>query len=448
MTIGGADGGLPGVQKVIAAAPGSASFEGVWLIGEAWGHQAASPNVGLSLDSRGLTVTGPAKGQSNTIPWTWVQRFSAGPAMTFPDGRPATVVEVGLVGRSITLLVPPEQLREDEIDELNRYIPAPSSAPPPVPPPQSFIPSQFEVAPTVSETPATPTPPKPKPQKKRGSVGIRNLRLVVLLGGLVVVALVGTVVVAVRIRNNNQAANLGVAIPQTTPTTAAPQVSSLSGPAASAKPQTVADQVNLSLADLPKGWSQIKLVKISSLPSVFADLDKVADSNLASCLRLPLSHVGIITGTTEPGGPVVWPSRSFEADTGFHPSAISLTSLVASTADEQADLAALLQPGVAHCLDEYYKSSFAGLHPTTAPNVNQFTVPTHAGEEVIGLDVHVGILLDGKPAVYDYDLVVIGAGRLEMAIGAQQDNDPFPNTTLFQALQTMEARAAVAAGGH
>src|SRR5271154_5736560 len=90
----GVDGGDNFTQSVITAAPGTAQFDGVWLIGEAWGQQASSPNVGLTLDSRGLTVTGPGKGQSNTLPWTWVQHFGAGAPMTFPDGRNATVVEV------------------------------------------------------------------------------------------------------------------------------------------------------------------------------------------------------------------------------------------------------------------------------------------------------------------------------------------------------------------
>ena len=105
---GGGEGDGTIAQSVIAAAPGTAQFDGVWLIGEAWGQQAASPNVGLTLDGRGLTVTGPAQGQSNTLPWTWVQRFRPGTPMTFPNGTPATVVEVGLIGRSITLLVPPD----------------------------------------------------------------------------------------------------------------------------------------------------------------------------------------------------------------------------------------------------------------------------------------------------------------------------------------------------
>jgi hypothetical protein len=50
--------------------------------------------------------------------------------------------------------------------------------------------------------------------------------------------------------------------------------------------------------------------------------------------------------------------------------------------------------------------------------------------------------------VFDWDVVVIGAGRLEIDLGAQQDNEPFPSSALDGAVQSIEARAAVAAGGH
>jgi hypothetical protein len=451
----GGDGDGKVAQGVITASPGAAQFHGVWLIGEAWGRQAASPNVGLTLDSRGLTVSGPAAGQSSTLPWTWIQSFTAGAAMTFPDGSPATVVEVGLIGRSITLLVPPTQLRGDEIQELNRYVPT-RLPPPPPPPPQPLAeiredPAYSEVRSSgvAAESLSADTEPSKKPRLVKGTQGKlddRSFRLVVLLAMLVVVALVGTVLIAVRIRDNNQSANPTLIVPQPTETTAPPAPSTLTGPPASANPLTVAGIVNLKLSDLPSGWGNVKLVHVKGVPSPFADAQATADSALAQCLALPQSQVGILTGKTEPGGPTVWPSRIFVTSSQFKPSAVSVSTLAASAATEQADLAALLKPGSSHCFDDYYSTSFASEHIISAPLVNQFLVPQHSGEEVIGLDVHIGILLFGRPAVYDYDVVVIGAGRLEIAIGAQQDNEPFPEMALKSAVQAIEARAASDAG--
>jgi hypothetical protein len=222
----------------------------------------------------------------------------------------------------------------------------------------------------------------------------------------------------------------------------------LTGPSVFAKPVTVVAEVSLSLADLPKGWSKAVFVGKASVPSPFANLHTKASQNLAACLGLPLSHVGIITGGAEPGGPKVWPSNIFVMNAGLRPSAISVTSLVSTAAVEEADLAKMLQTGTSHCLDDYYLSNFVGEHVTSTPLVNRFNVPQHAGEEVVGLDVHIGITQSGRPSVYDYDVVIIGAGRLEIAIGAQQDNEPFPSATLDPALQAIETRAAVAAGGH
>jgi hypothetical protein len=154
-----------------------------------------------------------------------------------------------------------------------------------------------------------------------------------------------------------------------------------------------------------------------------------------------------MTGSTEPGGPKVFPSGIYVMNSGLHPSAISVASLVGSAAIERSDLSALLQPGTARCLDDYYASSFSSEHETSAL-VNRFSVPQHAGEQVIGLDVHIGITQNGRPSVYDWDVVVIGAGRLEIDLGAQQDNEPFPGSALDGAVRSIEARAAVAAGGH
>jgi hypothetical protein len=453
----GGDGENKIARGVITAAPGIAHFQGVWLIGEAWGRQAASPNVGLTLDSAGLTVSGPAPGQSSTIPWTWVQSFSAGAPMTFPDGSPATVVEVGLIGRSITLLVPPTQLRQDEISELNRYVPA-RLPPPPPPPPQRLEEIRQDPAYSAERSAGVSAESlsaevdassRPKDSKRRRG-DEKSLRLAVLLAMLVLVALVGTVVIAVRIRNNaNNSSNQALIVPQPTATTAPPAPSTFTGPPASANPEAIARKVNLNLKELPATWKQFTTaVPVSGVPSVFADAQSKADKALATCLNLPEGHVGIVTGKTEPGGPKVWPSAIFVTTNQFNPSAISVSTLVANVATEQSDLAALLRLGTAHCFDQYYQTSFASEHIISAPLVSQFRVPQHAGEEVIGLDVHVGISLNGRPAVYDYDLVVIGAGRLEVALGAQEDDEPFPGSVLDPVVQAMEAQAASVAGGH
>ena len=457
----GMDRGGNLTHSVITAAPGTAEFDGVWLIGDAWGQQAASPNVGLILDSRGLTVTGPGQGQSNTLPWTWVQHFGEGTPMTFPDGRHATVVEVGLIGRSITLLVPPDQLRADEIEELNHYLPAQVAVPEPSPLSGGSSREEAvrstgcpETSEIVDDNDSHDAHPKKqlskRAQAKKARVhrsSSRGSRLAILLACLVAVAVAGTVVVALRIRSDNTPSQ-GIVIPEVPPTAAPPAPSTLSGPLLSVKPLTAVSQVSLTLSELPAGWSKAVFVAKAAVPSPFANLHLKASQDLAACLGLPLSRIGIITGSAEPKGPQVWPSDIFVMNSGLHPSAISVTSLVGAATTEQSDLAHLLEPGTSHCLDNYYASNFVGEHVTSAPVVNRFNVPQHAGEEVIGLDVHIGITQSGRPSVYDYDVVIIGAGRLEIALGAQQDNEPFPASTLDPALQTIETRAAVAAGGH
>ncbi len=444
------------IAQSVITPPGSAQFAGVWLIGEAWGQQAASPNVGLTLDDRGLTVTGPAAGQSNTLPWSWVQRFRAGAPMTFPDGTPATVVEVGLIGRSITLLIPPAQLRDEEIEELNRYVPPQAASAPPLPPPSPVLASEASTDADKNGASSPDRHPKSevasakraiRSQGRQGRLGNRTFRLAILLGTLVVIAIAGTVVVALRI-HGDQSANAGVVVPRSTPTTLPPAPSTLTGPPKSANAKSVAQLVSLALGDLPAGWSKSAPIPFTAVPSAFADARSAANKDLASCVGLPQSHVGILTGATQAGGPRVWPSPIFVTNSGLHPSAISVMSMVANAGVERADLSTLVKPGVAHCLDSYYASSFSSEHVSTPPVVNRFSVPGHAGEQVIALDVHIDIVSNGRPAVYDYDVVVIGAGRLEIALGAQQNDEPFSNATLDHVVEAMETRAAVVAGGH
>lgn len=459
------DGGLGRSAGGRTTAPlGVVRYGGVWLIGEAWGHRAASPDVGLVLDTNGLTITGPADGQSSTLPWTWIRYFRNGAPTHFPDGTAATTVEVGMIGRSITLLVPCDQLRSEEIDDLNRYVPDVSMPAPephlladPIPVadpialadpiPVQEAPPEPAVAPSVADEPTVtddPTVAGGVAPRRRHSVRARPVHLGLLLVVLVV-GVACTVVIASRSKSNPSTA--AVVVPAAPPTTLAPAQSSLTGPGATADPLDVAQKVNLKLSDLPQGWEQVHAIPFVSVPSPFSGAHTFSDKQLAACIRIPVSQVGILTGKTEPGGPQIWPSPTYVLNSGFHPSAISVAALADSPSAERSTLSSLFGQGTFHCLSEYYAASFASEHVTGTPVVSRFSVPQHDGEQIIGLDVHIGTSQDGHRSVYDYDVVVIGAGRLEIALGAQQDFEPFSQTTLARALQGVEARAVVAAGG-
>ena len=114
--------------------------------------------------------------------------------------------------------------------------------PPPVPPPSSYLADESvtgtdrsgAVREDSTKSDAASANKAKQPQAGRGRFDNRTFRLALLLGALVVVAIAGTVVVALRIRND-QSANAGVVVPQSTPTTMPPAPSTLSGPAESVK---------------------------------------------------------------------------------------------------------------------------------------------------------------------------------------------------------------------
>ena len=80
----------------------------------------------LTVGDGGITVAGGEGTQASTLPWSAVRHFAPGFTLAFPDGRPATELEVALADRSLRFLVPANQLPPTLVAELVHLAPAPS----------------------------------------------------------------------------------------------------------------------------------------------------------------------------------------------------------------------------------------------------------------------------------------------------------------------------------
>src|ERR1700722_4561212 len=95
-----------------------AQFTGVSLGAGLSGSQTWAHDLDVSIGENGITVGGGETSPASTVPWSAVKHFAPGFTLVFPDGRPATELEVRLADRELNFLVPAEQLPSDLVAQL------------------------------------------------------------------------------------------------------------------------------------------------------------------------------------------------------------------------------------------------------------------------------------------------------------------------------------------
>src|ERR1700723_1480231 len=136
-------------------------FTGVSLGATVSNSRSWAHDLDVSINTPGIAVSGPGT-QPSRLPWSAVKHFSPGFTLAFPDGRPATELEVTLPDRSLSFLVPVEQLPASGIADLVRFAAAQSKE------------AQRSAVPDAglqtmgSEGPAIPPPPPGSPSVPLG----------------------------------------------------------------------------------------------------------------------------------------------------------------------------------------------------------------------------------------------------------------------------------------
>jgi hypothetical protein len=185
------------------------------------------------------------------------------------------------------------------------------------------------------------------------------------------------------------------------------------GPAEGANPQTVASVLNIDLAELPSGWHS------GSAPWRRVPTS-AANSALAGCLGFPATEIGIVTGTDAASGPDVlgssWATDSAHGSAG--PAGFeSVVVLTGSSSVASSDLDDLGTSKATSCLQGWFASlDETGDQIVGVPSISRFYPAVARGEVTAGFHISIVTGSSRSPRPVNEDLVVISAGRVEVAL--------------------------------
>ncbi len=181
------------------------------------------------------------------------------------------------------------------------------------------------------------------------------------------------------------------------------------GPPAGADPGAVGGAVNIIAAGLPPGW------RTGQSPWPRAATSQ-SDTALSACLGLPLSHLGIVTGVTEQGGPQVETSPWFTSPsgaTGFE----SYVVLTQQATTRASDMGPLMGIRAASCLQGWFASlDQSGDQIIGVPTVSTLPVAALSGEQVVGFRAALTTRIKNAEVQVNEELVFLGAGRVEVGL--------------------------------
>jgi hypothetical protein len=203
--------------------------------------------------------------------------------------------------------------------------------------------------------------------------------------------------------------------------------------------QTVADTLNIGITDLPAGW-------LNGSPPWARVATIQANVAFANCLGLPLGHIGIITGLSEPAGNKVlsssWVDSSARPTEGLE----SDVSLTPSTSTELEDLQALSSSSAPSCFQGWFASlDETGDQIVKAPTVTEMAVPPVAGERGAALALSLVVKSDGARKSVNEEIAFLGAGRVEVGLITQSIGGLIPASLESGALSGLQQRLQAAA---
>jgi hypothetical protein len=129
-----------------------------------------------------------------------------------------------------------------------------------------------------------------------------------------------------------------------------------------------------------------------------------------------VAQLGIVTGTTEPGGPKVESSGWFTSQNGSA-GVDSYVVVAPSVTTQQSDVAAIMANRTQSCLQGWFASlDQSGDQILGVPTVAAVPVAALSGERAAGFSATVVTQVRGAKVQVNEELVVLGAGRVEVGL--------------------------------
>ena len=263
----------------------------------------------------------------------------------------------------------------------------------------------------------------PEEEAKRAAARRQTLVLLVVL--LVVVVGAGAYLLSRRSSSS------------TTATTTAPAAA----PAPSSNADlSLAQSVNLRLADLPAGWEVAPAPAVVAPTAAEGRARTAALPSLASCLGVSAPVVGQLFGGEVP--PTVSATAASPTFAQASDPAIQMHSTAAvmrTAAEAQATLAPFASANFISCFTQFETSVFSVLAPGTTVSVSEVTLTAPTGVTVYGYLSTVAVPGQGTSVVGNGYLV---GGRVVATIDPLTNGPPVPSSAFNPAFNAMSGRIA------
>lgn len=459
-----------------------AHFSGVSLSAGLAGSQTWAHDLDVSIGESGITVNAGETTPASTVPWSAVKHFAPGFTLVFPDGRPATELEVRLADRDLKFLIPAEQLSADLVTQL-MGISAESAE-------RSDSTKGKNTSADVgflSANGRAGTNGSDGTNGRAGSNGRaavrgtegrngrdnRKIVAVAAVGVAVVVAVVAGVTLGsgAATKSASTTTTTRAAGQKTTPSTASPVPQrELSGPPDSINPQAALDEVLIRSTDL-RSWKSGSGAAQDFPGQAQANADSFYDPFVPSpssvlepsfgvlqqCSNLALTHMQLLTGNYYAGGPPTWNSATYYpanqnlTQVNVTPQLYSIASLVSNAAEQKSDFAAMTSPGFASCLSSFFSSYLRATYSQQGYSVDGLTVRAEPvtsvpGVETLKFQLSGQLVESGDVFAFRNTIVFMGAGRIEeMVSGYDSTDQPIPSGTWKILLAHLQHRMMVVA---
>lgn len=282
--------------------------------------------------------------------------------------------------------------------------------------------------------------PEPRSSTRRDRT--KRRRTTLLASGLVLVlAVAGGTVFGLSVTDPGRSATptTGSTIGPSTRNSSGGEPGALTGPASGADAPTVAGALNIVASGLLASWQP------GHAPwSRVATAE--ANSSLARCLGLPVSHIGALVGIRQPDGPRVYTSgwiSDGSGNAGFE----SMVELNRAVATQQSDMAALDLPGAASCLQGWFGSLDVSDDAIVGvPSVKALTISVGPGERAAGFGVSVSTRTGSTQENVHEEVVILGGGRVEVGLVSESIGGILSPSFESSELTGIESRLRTVAG--
>jgi hypothetical protein len=396
--------------------------------------------LSLVFGSNGIDIIGSGARSTALLPWSEVVSITVGPALTGPDARVESPIEVvSLTGpaRFVIHSDGPLVVQTDALEvQVARWRTPSTTAPQLV--------TFGDLAAAVADDARSDALPLPQLRGPWSAPPVPSLRTRTRRPALLVVAvvlLVGAAGLAVGLSTSGRGGPTTQATPPTTPP--------------SSSDQQLAQQLMLTRNDLPAGWRAARDEGNSSSSLTVQRGQGEITRTLAGCMGITEAQASIVLGgraadqTAQAASPIfVAPTSTSQPGSALE---IQTTAaIVRSHGDEESDFTLFDNPRYPECVAAAAASQIQlGVDQTTgrsdrpsSPSVSPVDLPGPAGVQTAGLIVAFDVMDGSSRVPVEVEAISLGSQRIEGQLQVFAVGGQIPNDVLLASVLAFQRRVA------